>query len=96
MKSYVAGKITDNPDYMEQFAEAEKALKLAGHAVMNPTILPPGFEHHEYMKVCFSMIDVCDAVYVLNNWRDSKGAKMEVEYAMGKKIVIFQSEAVHP
>jgi len=88
MKIYIAGKITDNPDYMEQFAIAESFLKLSGHAVMNPTILPPGFEHHEYMKICFSMIDVCEEVYMLDNWQDSKGAMMEHDYAIktGKTI----------
>jgi len=92
MKVYIAGKITDNPDYMEQFAEAEKVLKQAGYAVMNPTILPAGFEHHEYMKVCLGMVDACKSVYMLNNWRDSKGAKMEHDWALGRgKTVIYQS-----
>lgn len=81
MKTYIAGKITDCPDYMEHFAEAEEQLKRQGHAVMNPTILPPGFEHHEYMKVCFGMIDACSELYMLTNWQDSKGARMEHEYA---------------
>ena len=36
MKVYIAGKITGNPDYYEQFAEAEKLLTEQGHAVINP------------------------------------------------------------
>jgi len=92
MKIYIAGKITDNPNYMEQFSIAESFLKQKGHAVMNPTILPPGFEHHEYMKICFSMIDACEAVYMLDNWRDSKGATMEYKYAMANdKTMMFSS-----
>jgi len=89
MKIYIAGKITDNPNYMEQFAAAEKTLQEQGHVTMNPTILPYGFEHHEYMKVCFSMIDVCEGIYLLDNWQDSKGAKMEYEYATtnGKMVI---------
>jgi len=88
MKIYIAGKITDNPDYMEQFAIAELFLIKEGHFVMNPTVLPPGFEHHEYMKICFAMIDVCEGIYLLDNWRDSKGATMEFDYAIktGKTI----------
>lgn len=80
MKIYIAGKITDNPNYKEQFEAVQKALEQEGHAVMNPAILPPGFEHHEYMKICYAMIDACDAVYFLDTWEDSKGAKMEMEY----------------
>ena len=90
MKVYIAGKITDCPDYMEQFAEVERMLQKQGHATMNPTVLPPGFEHHEYMKICFAMIDACEEVYMLDNWRDSKGAKMEHDYAVANgKTIMF-------
>lgn len=94
MKLYIAGKITDNPGYKEQFAEAEKALREQGHTTMNPAVLPEGFEHHEYMKICFSMIDVCEGLYLLDNWQDSKGAKMELEYAIPKgKTIVFKHTA---
>ena len=94
MKIYIAGKITGNPDYKEQFAEAEKELRGKGHSTMNPAVLPDGFEHHEYMKICFSMIDVCEAVYFLENWRDSEGAMMEHEYAsQAGKELMFEEES---
>ena len=91
MKVYIAGKITGNPDYKQQFAEAEKKLREKGHATMNPAVLPDGFEHHEYMRVCFSMIDVCDTLFMLDNWRDSIGATMEHDYATANnKAIIYQ------
>ena len=91
MKVYIAGKITGNPSYKQQFAEAEKKLREKGHTTMNPAVLPDGFEHHEYIKICFSMIDVCDAVYFLSNWQDSIGAKMERDYAKSiGKVLMFQ------
>ena len=91
MKVYIAGKITGNPEYKQQFAEAEKKLRAQGHTTMNPAVLPDGFEHQEYMRVCFSMIDVCDAVYFLSNWEDSKGARMEYNYAFGtNKDLMFE------
>ena len=91
MKVYIAGKITGNPDYKQQFAEAEKKLREKGHTTMNPAILPDGFEHQEYMRICYSMIDVCDAVYFLSNWQDSIGAKMERDYAESiGKVLMFQ------
>lgn len=91
MKVYIAGKITGLKGYKKLFSEAEKQLKLNGHKVMNPSILPNGFEHDEYMKICYSMIDVCDAIYFLRNWSDSKGAIMECNYGnKSNKIFLFE------
>jgi len=90
VKIYIAGKITGNPDYKEQFAEAERHLRAQGHTTMNPAVLPDGFEHHEYMKICFAMIDACDAVYLQENWRDSIGATMERNYAIGTGKVLVE------
>ena len=81
MKIYIAGKITGYDGYKEHFKAAEKHLQGLGHVVMNPAVLPAGFEWDEYMHVCFAMIDVCDAVYMLNNWGESKGARMEYDRA---------------
>lgn len=94
MKIYIAGKITDFPAYKKVFDEAEERLKEKGHAVMNPSVLPDGFEHGDYMKICFSMIDVCDAAYFLFNWRDSVGARMEHDYAHNEGKVIFYQEGL--
>lgn len=92
MKIYIAGKITNHPDFIRDFGEAEKQLKEQGHMVMNPSILPEGFAQNEYMHICYSMIDTCEAVYMLSNWTTSKGARLELQYAMEKgKRIIFQS-----
>ena len=59
---------------------------------MNPAVLPAGFDYEDYTKICFAMIDVCDAVYMLDNWQDSPGAMREHEYARhtGKAIMYAQ------
>jgi len=93
VKIYIAGKITDNPDYKTHFARAEKRLA-ENHTVMNPAVLPLGFDYEDYMRICFAMIDVCDAVYMLDNWRDSPGAIREYEYAKGKEIIFEGVEYV--
>ena len=93
MKIYIAGKITGEPNYKETFKIVENDLLEAGHTVLNPSILPLGFEHEEYMHICYAMIDVCDSVYMLSNWKDSKGAKLEQNYALDQgKLVAYEAE----
>ena len=89
MKVYIAGKITGDPNYREKFQKVADELKDKGHAVMNPAVLPDGFEHEDYIKICMSMINACDAVYLLEDWTNSRGARFEHIYAdmFGKKIL---------
>jgi hypothetical protein len=89
MKVYIAGKITGFPNYKMHFNMVEEGLKSKGHAVMNPARMTDGFLYEEYMKVCFAMIDVCECVYLMDNWMDSPGARREKEYAESKKKIIF-------
>ena len=95
MKVYIAGKITGNPNFKDVFKKAELALKLQGHIVLSPadTIARiQRLEHHEYLHICYAMVDVADAVALLPNWKDSKGAKIEMEYAKkaNKKIMYLE------
>lgn len=83
-KVYIAGKITDEPNFKENFKRVMDHLEAEGHAVMNPATLRGGFDYEEYMAVCFKMIDQCDTVLLLNNWQESPGAKREHRYATDK------------
>lgn len=93
-KAYIAGKITGDKDYKAKFDKVEKELRYGGWLVMNPAILPEGFDYEDYMTVCFAMIDVCDTVFFLPDWRDSKGAMREYEHAVCtfKKILYLSKE----
>ena len=93
MKIYIAGKISDNPNYKNDFKKAQKYLTSKGHICISPTILPEGFSWDDYIPICFKMIDACDSIYMLKNWMGSKGAQAELAYAKaGKKKIIFQKE----
>jgi len=88
-KVYIAGKINGLNNYREIFKEVEDRLITEGNVVMNPAVLGEGFNYEAYMPICLAMLEACDTVFMLNNWKDSKGAKVEHEYAklQGKKII---------
>lgn len=92
MKIYIAGPITGMENYEKVFAEAERHYENDGHAVMNPAVLNAGFEHGEYMHVCYAMIDVCDSIVFLPGWEKSKGAVMEHEYGKTNNKQLFYAE----
>ena len=97
MKIYLAGKITNNPNYRIDFLKAETHLKLKDidNIILNTATTVATIqwlEHSEYMEICKAMIDVSEAVAFLPNWKESKGAKTEMEYAKskGKKIIFLE------
>ncbi len=95
MKIYISGGITNVPNFMERFAEAEKRLKEWGYEVINPTMvtLPKSCTHDDYMKVDLQLLDIADGIYMLNGWDKSKGACIEHGFALGKdKVIMFEKE----
>lgn len=99
-KVYIAGKITGNRFYKIGFAFMRLKLLLKfgiKNAVMNPAKMESGFTWQEYMNVCYKMIDACDCLIMLKDWKDSKGAKLEYEYAKekGKAIFDYKGNCLH-
>lgn len=88
MKIYIGGKITNNPDYKKQFAAAEHIAASKGHVAINPSILPEGMKTADYMAICLPMLLMADRVWMLPNWKDSGGARIEHELAqyVGKDV----------
>lgn len=95
MKIYIAGKISGlNRDNMiKKFEVAQKSLVTEGHQVFIPCVLPAYEEvsHEDYMHICYAMIDICDAVYMLSDWQQSKGARLELQYAADhRKKILYE------
>ena len=102
---YISGPITGTVDAEERFGEAEEILrkKYLINAIVNPLRVgqeadtDASMTHDEYMHISFAMMDLCNAVYMLDGWRNSKGACMEYGYARAKgaKILYETQEPVH-
>lgn len=93
MRVYISGKITGNSNYMEEFSRAQTYLEEKGYAVCNPAAtcatLPLETKYEEYMKIALTMLNMCDAIYMLLSWKDSNGAKIEHEKAMEKGMILL-------
>lgn len=93
MKIYISGPITGTSDYMERFNNAQKRIESRGHSVINPALvnanLPNDTTYDEYMSMSFTMLDMCDAIYLLNGFEKSKGALMEIDIARKKDLLVL-------
>lgn len=87
MKIYISGAITGTDDYMARFERAEQKLRARGETeIINPakvcSSLPGTLTHEEYMKICLAMLSLCDEVYLIPPWTDSRGVRQELEFAI--------------
>ncbi|EIH4807245.1 TPA: DUF4406 domain-containing protein [Escherichia coli] len=93
LKIYIAGPMTGYPDYNRAAFNAKASELMAeGHIVLNPAVLPGGLCQSEYMDICLAMVRSADAIYLLNRWEDSVGAR--AEHALAEKLgltVIYES-----
>lgn len=88
-KIYLSGKISGDPDFKEKFASKEKELTEQGHLVFNPALHPDMFTWEQFMELDLKALGNCDAIYLLEDWKDSRGAKIEYDEAvkLGKEII---------
>lgn len=82
MKIYISGKITglNYQDAFDIFEAAETDLRGKGVEPINPMKSEgevPGKRWAEYIAEDILLIDQCDGIYMLPNWQDSNGAKLE-------------------
>ena len=96
MKIYVTGKIDRNnmKETEKKFSKALEKLSAEGHLVFVPTMLPNYREipQHDYMRIHCAIIDVCDAVYMLDDWQQNPQAREELQYAADwRKEILYEN-----
>ena len=93
MKVYISGKISglDIELAKKSFQEAENKMLELGHEVINPLKLPDNHDKswESYMRVCITYLTLCDAIYMLDGWENSKGANLEYYLAYELKIKVL-------
>ena len=81
MKIYISGKIsgTDLTETRKRFAAVAKAMKRIGVEPVNP--LENGLSEHDTWEahIIKDIADLlhCNAIYMLQGWQESKGARIE-------------------
>ncbi len=94
MKIYISGKITGLDLRVAElyFETVEQNLLKAGHTPINPMKVlayHPDHTWDTYMKEDLGVLLTCDAILMLENWQDSKGAKVEHEVARSMGLQMF-------
>lgn len=83
-KVYISGQITglEEKEYKELFNTAEDILATFGYDPINPLLLDEtedtkSWAWEDYMKRDIKLLCDCDYIYLLPNWKNSKGAQLE-------------------
>ena len=96
MKIYLSGPISgyDIEERKVVFSNTAEMLKSNGNDVFNPieSIVPKPYS--EYIRYDLKQLLDCDAIYLLNGWRDSKGCRIEAQVAKAIGIKVFKEEYV--
>lgn len=95
---FISGKISGEPviDTVRRFQSVEFDMKISEPTeFINPLELPGihfGISYEEAMNICLTALETCDTIYMLRDWQESKGARMEHERAkeLGLKIMYQQ------
>ena len=113
MKVYLSGKMTglSEEEIWNNFRKVETWLSTGNpsdnnnnpiESIMNPAVTYAmqnykAFSYEDWLHIDFAMLDACDAVCLLPNWKDSMGAKREIAYAYKHgKDVFYPRYSVAP
>ncbi len=88
LRVYIAGKVTglDYQQTFDKFARIEQTIRELGHETVNPMRLVGKHikDWQQAMKICLPEMLTCDAIYLIHDWSDSRGARLE--YLMANEL----------
>ena len=97
MKIYISGQITGLPidEAREIFKRAEIELTKLGFTPINPMNNGLAVESDctDHMRADIKMLMDCQAIYLLPNYKQSKGAMLELYVARQLKFKVIKSTA---
>lgn len=103
---YIAGRVTGLPidEVRLKFSEAEMEVRKMGFLTLNPVEEILQFNEfdeeglngwQQEMDFLVPFLSRCHGIYMLRDWRNSKGARIEYENAIREgKILMFQPEII--
>lgn len=97
MKIYISLPITghDEKTQREKADKIKMALSRKGYEVVNPFDIATDKKNpdwFDYIGADLRELAKCDAIFLCNGWKESKGCKLEMQYALSMGIrQIFES-----
>ena len=97
---FISGAITGVENYKENFIAAEDQVKELGYIPVNPARMTESlvannveFTNDQWLEITSAVLKQCDAIYMLSDWHDSKGAKQEYFFAklLFNKKILYQN-----
>lgn len=87
-------KFTEAEYNIVRLLKLDMRLDMGGDrdVVFNPLHLSGihfGIRHDEAMEICFKVLETCTHIYMLKDWKDSKGAMMEHQFARNNGIEVI-------
>ncbi len=97
IKVYISGQISGliRDDAAKNFECAEKYLISLGFEVINPMKLNPynpDWSWQQYMVEDIRELFECDAIFLLDNAMNSRGARIELRIASEMNLIIFSKK----
>lgn len=92
MRLYLSGGMTNYPEHnFPRFNEVTAILEGFGYTVDNPAAkgIQEGWIWEDYLKYDLHQVLDADGIATLENWRKSKGARLEVRTAKAVGVPVF-------